>query len=918
MAEERTAQAGIGLPKGAKVGKYEIVERLGMGGQAIVYKAHDPLLDRFVAMKQISSHLAGDEKFLERFRREAQILAKLGNEQESIVTIHELIEEERGLFIVMEYLAGHSLEAVLEDTSGPSEPKATLQIIWRLAGALHAVHAAGIIHRDLKPSNIIIGEGLRAKITDFGVAASISGQTSMILGTTRYMAPELFEGDRAVDGRADEYSLGFIAYEMLAGRPKFNEIFADVVRDKHSEALRWMKWHGNVSVHAPELTEVNPAVPPALSLIIAKMMQKDAQKRFQSMEQLGRAIKMAFSPRAKGAARQAVRRRKAAAAAAVPAKAGLTADDNGAPLVPRDEGDELELAAGGAATAPIPSARTGRKLLLYLLMPLVVLGVVFLAGWGIYNVVQEKTRARKVSETAAVAYKAAEDAMRDALRSYERKEFETAANNYRKVGQRYPTSAEAIRAWVMLPVAEAYLAMADGKWEDAVGKETEAGLRIRKIQKVRSTEDPLYLWAQKAADYVKNFRGYYLATRTFTEAMDKADKAFAGQQYDEIRRILRQLSDDVTLTDGQEAQRKQFLAKVDLTEFRGKLQAQIQKADDLVKQEKFLEAEEAYQIAQEMLQGDQARVLPADEAKSVGRSIATKLGQLASNRTLRDAQAAVEKARASGDKKALIVALRTLQRIHRDEKAKEKIKEEINGLQSDICLEAGREYKKQGNIPKAYEEFRKALVHNPNNKEAKDELAMLDRAKEHVALVSAGDAKFAAAQWPEALEEYAKAAKLKITDSLTAKMKECRFRIALAKADKLRVEGKFAEAVTAYEVARREKPSAALIDARLAAMRADQSYRKLMEEAQAALKREQWVRARELANQALKIRSIAEAKALVLETRYQENMARGKEALDQGDYNGALGYFKLAKGFKDTEEIQNLIKQAEKKLKGGT
>lgn len=133
MVEERTAQVRVGLPKGAKVGKYEIVERLGMGGQAIVYKAHDPLLDRFVAMKQISSHLAGDEKFLERFRKEAQILAKLGNEQESIVTIHELIEEERGLFIVMEYLAGHSLEAVLNDTNGPSESKATLQIIWRLA-----------------------------------------------------------------------------------------------------------------------------------------------------------------------------------------------------------------------------------------------------------------------------------------------------------------------------------------------------------------------------------------------------------------------------------------------------------------------------------------------------------------------------------------------------------------------------------------------------------------------------------------------------------------------------------------------------------------------------------------------------------------------------------------------------------------
>jgi len=99
-------------------------------------------------------------------------------------------------------------------------------------------------------------------------------------------------------------------------------------------------------------------------------------------------------------------------------------------------------------------------------------------------------------------------------------------------------------------------------------------------------------------------------------------------------------------------------------------------------------------------------------------------------------------------------------------------------------------------------------------------------------------------------------------------------------------------------------------------MKADQSYRKLMEEAQAALKREQWRRARDLATQATKFRNTAEAKELILETRYQENMARGKEALDQGDYNGALGYLKLAKGFKDTEEIQELIKKAEAKLKG--
>ena len=263
-----------------------------------------------MAIKQISSHLAADPKFLERFRKEAQILAKLGNEQESIVTIHELIQDEQGMFIVMEYLDGPSLEAVLQDTKGPSESKAVLQIIWRLAAALHAVHSAGIIHRDIKPSNIIVCGGLRAKITDFGVAA-MSGDASMPLGTTKYMAPELYEPDRKVDGRVDLYSLGFIAYELLAGRPKFEEIFQDIVRDKHGEQLRWMKWHGNPAVHAPPLEQISPGVPLGLSQIVAKMMDKDPDKRFRNMEELGRAIKVTFSPRGKaGAGAGGVRRRR--------------------------------------------------------------------------------------------------------------------------------------------------------------------------------------------------------------------------------------------------------------------------------------------------------------------------------------------------------------------------------------------------------------------------------------------------------------------------------------------------------------------------------------------------------------------------------------------------------------------------------
>ncbi|KKK98801.1 hypothetical protein LCGC14_2639130, partial [marine sediment metagenome] len=296
MVMDESKEPTVGLPAGTKVGKYEIRQKLALGGQAIVYKGYDSSLDRFVAIKQISTHLAEDPKFIDRFRNEAQILAKLGTENPAIISIHELVVQPDGLFIVMEYVDGQSLEELMSQTPGPLDSNLALQVLWRVSAGLHAAHLAGIIHRDIKPSNIIIGEGGRVKIADFGVAATTSGQTSMVLGTTKYMAPEIFAGE-TIDGRADMYSLGFIAYEMLIGREKFNEIFADVVRDRHSEAFRWMKWHGNSSVTAPPIKEINPEILELLSDIVEMMMAKKADARFETMETLGRLLKQHFSTR---------------------------------------------------------------------------------------------------------------------------------------------------------------------------------------------------------------------------------------------------------------------------------------------------------------------------------------------------------------------------------------------------------------------------------------------------------------------------------------------------------------------------------------------------------------------------------------------------------------------------------------------
>ena len=286
---------------GDKISRYEVVSVLGVGGQAIVYKCHDPGLDRFVAVKQVAANLAHNKAYLDQLRKTVLTIAKLGQKDAAIIDIYELIEDETGFYYAMEFVEGHTLEFLLQEAQGPIEVKATLMILFRMASALYEIHQAGIIHRDIKPNNIILTAGLHPKIIDFGVASLPDSDFSMPLVTTKYLAPELYEGGSPT-GAADIYSLGFMAYEMLAGREKFNEIFEDILKDKSTATLRWMKWHGNQSVSAPPLNTINPQVPLTLSNIIMRMIEKDLTKRITDTEELGLLIKQSFSPKAKNSA----------------------------------------------------------------------------------------------------------------------------------------------------------------------------------------------------------------------------------------------------------------------------------------------------------------------------------------------------------------------------------------------------------------------------------------------------------------------------------------------------------------------------------------------------------------------------------------------------------------------------------------
>src|SRR5262245_12502500 len=210
---------------GKVLGKYQLLERLGQGGMAEVYRAYQPGLDRYVAIKLLHSRLAAETGFIDRFKREAALVARLRHPH--IVQVYDFEAENEFYYMVMELIEGSTLNAELEERHLKKRPFSlveTAHILSALASAIDYAHARGMIHRDLKPGNIMFTAEGQAVLTDFGIARMLDPAhqtvTGVITGTPAYMSPEQGRGERG-DERSDIYSLGVILYEMITGRVPF-------------------------------------------------------------------------------------------------------------------------------------------------------------------------------------------------------------------------------------------------------------------------------------------------------------------------------------------------------------------------------------------------------------------------------------------------------------------------------------------------------------------------------------------------------------------------------------------------------------------------------------------------------------------------------------------------------------------------
>jgi serine/threonine-protein kinase len=267
-------------------GRYELLGKAGSGGMSTVYKGRDQMLGRLVAIKMLHESLTNDEQFLHRFQKEAHAAANLTHP--NIVTVHDIGQDQRRYYIVMEYVEGWTLKEVIRQHFNlknlPLSIDRSLDIAIQICSGIGYAHRANLVHCDVKSQNILVAQDGRIKVTDFGIARALSESSllydvDVVWGTPQYFSPEQAAGERPTPA-SDVYSIGVIMFEMLTAQLPFQAENHTALALKH------------IQDQPPHVDQLNPSVPDQLDRIVDKVLAKEPAGRYRTADQLGRVLKV--------------------------------------------------------------------------------------------------------------------------------------------------------------------------------------------------------------------------------------------------------------------------------------------------------------------------------------------------------------------------------------------------------------------------------------------------------------------------------------------------------------------------------------------------------------------------------------------------------------------------------------------------
>jgi len=855
MSFDTTKTISPALNPGDQLGYYDVQSPLAQGGLSLVWKGYDRLLDRHVAIKQVAGAEEIDEEVRQRFNQEADLQKQVSASHKNIVEVIDLIDDPRGLFIVMEYVDGSSLDHALAQLDGPMDPKQALGIIQQIALGLSAIHEAGVLHRDLKPSNILLPREGGVKICDFGLATLQAEQESLTIGTARYMAPELFTSTEA-DARADLYSLGMIAYEMLAGRPAFEETFKTVMRDQRNQALRWMKWHTNPRLSAPALSKLNEDVPSELSEMVERLMAKDPGQRIASTQQLLEVIRRTFSGRAKP-------------------------QQSAAPSEPV----ETAPVTSSEATAPLP-----RRSKLPIILGAILLGQAVILGglWYYFYEYKPAAEQQQVRQAALDEFEQAQQLYRQE-RAYSQagRIFSQLAKQWRDDPQLGPPAmARAFICQARIIMQQSEQATKDSEFARSEKLYTQAMDALRQAR--NAVDNPgLHEHIDELRSEVEFRKAFANEAATIVELTKEGNYSAARNRI----RIFR----ETKLVDTEEQILNQLGAKIEDQATQAEIDRILADAKDLEEQDRLAEALSAVRAGQE---DHSSRRLDEYEAELSEQIRYSDL---------------IERARSAEDRSDFAAALSLYRQVD-DIKPSNKLKDKMTELRRRRAYQEGRDAEMASDFDTAEAKYKQALP----LPEAKQALERLGQAVTRQSLVQAAESAMASNKYSEAVELYEQAQDIQTTPEIERKLNRAKVRMNANRAREALNANDLSAARNYIDQALAIDPTDPEVNRAAEDLRIYKEYREFREAGDQARRASDFgsaIEAYRKARETLKGTGIdmSEINKRLEDTEYDSWIAKAKVAIEARDWKQARAHLKAAENVRrqTTDLIQRLRREIE-------